>query len=74
MYYQKDLCEFEPWGQAVDTWNRIFDEDKFDEFEYLMEEIYGETGITETQINDLLAYDWEWVYEQLGISDSEEEA
>ena len=73
MYYQKDLCEFTGWGQGADTLNRIYNEDKFDEFENLMEELYGETGITETQLNDLLAYDWEWVYEQLGISDSEEE-
>lgn len=76
MQFKKDFCEFEPWGQARETYEKIEEEGKLDQLESLLEEFFGlyqEELPTETQINDLLAYDWEWVYEQLGISDEEEE-
>lgn len=73
MQYKKDFCEFEPWGQAREIYERIEREGKFDELESLLEEVFTSELPTETQINDLLAYDWEWVYEQLGIEDEEEE-
>lgn len=73
MQYKKDFWDFEPWGQAREIYERIAEEGKLDELENLLEAMYPEGDITETGINDLLAYDWEWVYEQLGISDEEEE-
>ena len=33
--------------------------------EYL-EDIFNE-GVDRTELNDLLAYDWEWVYSQIGM-------
>ena len=73
MQYKKDFCEFEPWGQAREIYEKIEEEGKLDELERLLEETFFNELPTDTQINDLLAYDWEWVYEQLGISDEEEE-
>ena len=73
MQYTKDFSEFEPWGQAREIYERIEEEGKLDELESLLEEMYQEKLPTETEINDLLAYDWEWVYEMLGIEDEEEE-
>lgn len=73
MYFKKDFSEYEPWGQAREIYGRIEEEGKLDELEQLLEETFTNELPTETAINDLLAYDWEWVYEQLGISDSEEE-
>lgn len=73
MQYKKDFCEFEPWGQAREIYERIDEEGKLDELESLLEEMFTNELPTETDINDLLAYDWEWVYESLGIKEDEEE-
>lgn len=73
MQYKKDFCEFEPWGQAREIYERIEEEGKLDELESLLEETFMSELPTETDINDLLAYDWEWVYEMLDIKEGEEE-
>lgn len=73
MQYKKDFDEFEPWGQAEEIWDRIDEEGKLDELESLLEGMFTHDLPTETEINDLLAYDWEWVYEMLGIEKDEEE-
>lgn len=73
MQFKKDFSEFEPWGQAREIYERIEEEGKLDELESLLEETFMSELPTETEINDLLAYDWEWVYEQLGIEDEDEE-
>ena len=62
--------EYRPWSGAVDTWERIQNENKEDAFWQLMEECYGESA-DETTINDTLWHDWEWVYEMLGIEDED---
>lgn len=63
--------EYRPWSGAVDTWERIQDENKEDSFWQLMEELYGES-MDEGQVNDILWFDSEWVYEMLGIEDEDE--
>lgn len=73
MQYKKDFCEFEPWGQAREIYERIEEEGKLDELEQLLEETFTNELPTETEINDLLAYDWEWVYEMLNIKEEEDE-
>lgn len=73
MQYKKDFNEFEPWGQAREIYERIEEEGKLDELEQLLEETFTNELPTDTQINDLLAYDWEWVYEMLGIEEEEED-
>lgn len=67
-----DLSRFEPWSGAVDTYETIYNADKLDELEFLLEELYPE-GIEETQLNDLLWFESEWLLESLGISEEEEE-
>lgn len=66
------LENFEAWSGAVDTLNRIIDEGKCSDLEYILEELYP-NGMTETELNDLLWFDSEWVFEVLGISDEEDE-
>lgn len=73
MQFKKDFNEFEPWGQAREIYERIEEEGKLDVLESLLEETFMSELPTETQINDLLAYDWEWVYESLGIEEDEDE-
>lgn len=65
------IREFNAWSGAVDTKNIIIESGKADEFDELIEEIYPE-GIEETQLNDLLWFDDEWIFEQLGINEAEE--
>lgn len=74
MYYQKDFSDFVAWSGAVPTWDKIVENNMEEEFEQLLEEIFCGDIPTETQINDLLWFDSDWVLEQLGISDSEEES
>lgn len=45
---------------------------KEEEFEALIEELYPD-GIDETQLNDILWFDSEWVFECLGINEEEDE-
>lgn len=60
------LEDFEPWGQASSIYAAIVNENKLDELECLLEELYPD-GINYVALNDILAFDWEWVLEELGI-------
>ncbi len=62
------------WGQAIDTLDTIYQKGKEDELmEFLSSQFEGGEIPTETQVNDILAYDWEYVFEALGISEDEED-
>ena len=64
--YELDLNSFQAWSGAVDTLERIKREGKCAELENILEELYPD-GMTETELNDLLWFDSESVYEWLGI-------
>lgn len=64
--YELDLNSFEAWSGAKDTLERIQREGKCAELENILEELYPD-GMTETELNDLLWFDSESVYEWLGI-------
>lgn len=66
------LVDFDAWSGAKDTKKTIIDADKSEEFDSLIEELYPD-GLSETQLNDLLWFDSEWIFECLGISEEEEE-
>lgn len=63
---------FKPWSGAVSTWDTIVDEDKLDALEFILEDLYPE-GITDTQLNDILWFESDWIYETLGIIEEDEE-
>lgn len=67
-----DLWSFEPWSGAEETLDKIKDANLMDELDSLLEDMYPD-GITETELNDLLRFDDEWILETLGIAESEEE-
>ena len=73
MYFKKDFSDFAPWSGAIPTWDKIVENNMEEELENLLEEMFCGDIPTDTQINDLLWFDSDWVLEQLGISDSEEE-
>ena len=64
--YELDLNSFEAWSGAKETLERIQREGKCEELENVLEELYPD-GMTETELNDLLWFDSESVYEWLGI-------
>ena len=66
------LREFEAWSGAVDTKEKIIEAGKTEEFETLIDELYPE-GIDATTLNDLLWFDVDWLYENLGMITEEEE-
>ena len=69
---EMSLRNFEAWSGAKDTLNKLIELDKCEELEAVLEDIYPE-GMTETQLNDILWFDDEWIYETLGIEEDEEE-
>lgn len=80
MYIKKDydfydLCN-SCWSGAQDTLRIIRDYDKEEEFmEHLKEvfESYFNNVPTMTEVNDYLWFDWENIFEALGISETEED-
>lgn len=69
-YNDTKLVDFQAWSGAIDTKNTIIDHDKQKDFEYLIDELYPD-GLSETQLNDILWFDSEWIFEQLGIEINE---
>ena len=65
------LADFDAWSGAKDTKETILNNNKGDEFDALIEELYP-GGLTETQLNDILWFETDWLYESLGISEEEE--
>ena len=58
--------ELEPWAGAKATWEKIVEEGKVNEFFALIEELYP-AGIREVELNDILWFDNDWLYESLGV-------
>lgn len=57
-------------SQAKENYNIINQQDKVQDFIDIIDDIYPESdgGISETSLNDILAYEWEWVFDILEIS------
>lgn len=72
VYQEISIRDFEAWGGALNTYDKIIKNDKEDEFDALIEELYPD-GIEETKLNDLLWFDDEWVLESLGIEEEDED-
>lgn len=72
IYIEMSLSSFEPWSGAKSTYERVEEENKLDELETILEELYPD-GMSETELNDLFWFDDEWILETLGISDEEED-
>jgi hypothetical protein len=66
------LANFNAWSGAKDTKQTILENNKGEEFDSLIEELYPD-GLSETQLNDLLWFEPEWIYENLGITEEEED-
>ena len=72
IYSEMSIRDFEAWSGAVDTQNKIIENNKEDEFDSIIEESFP-NGIDETTLNDILWFDNEWVLDSLGIYEDEED-
>ena len=72
IYSETSLENFEAWSGAVDTLDRVRETGKCDELESILEELYPD-GMSATELNDLLWFEPETVFEWLGIEEEEEE-
>ena len=63
----RDLMN-ECWSGAIDTLNTIYENDKEEELMSLLAlDVFGDTPDL-TEVNDLLWFDSEWIFETLGIN------
>ena len=68
-YLQKNV-----WSGAVDTMRTIENEGKEDSLMNLLCEVFGYDDIpTLTQVNDFLWFERDFIYENLGIAEEEDE-
>lgn len=65
------IRNFDAWSGAVDTKETIINAGKDKDFDYLIEELYPD-GLTDTELNDLLWFEEDWIFEMLGIEIDEE--
>ena len=65
---EMSLKNFKAWPGAKDTLNKLIELDKCDELEFILDDLYPD-GLTDTQLNDILWFDDEWIYETLGIEE-----
>ena len=68
---ETNLRNFETWSGATETKNLILDKGLEEEFEGLIEELYP-NGLSDTELNDILWFDADWILENLGIKEEEE--
>ena len=66
IHYDLNLANFEAWSGAVSTLNRVINEGKVYVLESVLEELYPD-GMDETQLNDILWFEEDWVFEMCGI-------
>ena len=67
-----DFSEYTPWSGAVDVYDKIREAGKLDDLEDLLEEWFDGEATT-TQINDVLWFDYEQIFDALGIPTDKEE-
>ena len=65
---EMSLRNFKAWAGAKDTLNKLIELDKCEELEFILEDTYPD-GISETQLNDILWFESEWIYDMLGIEE-----
>lgn len=60
------LYLFEPTEDAKEAWNLITRKEKVEELDSLLKDMYPE-GIEESELNDFLAYNSDWIFRMLGL-------
>ena len=66
--FETSLENFEAWAGAVDTKEKIIEAGKAEEFNELIEACYPD-GISATELNDILWYNTDGLYEILSMAE-----
>ena len=64
--YEMSLSDFDAWSGAVRTLDMLIEHDLCEQLEDVLNECYPE-GIDRTQLNDILWFEPEWIWDVLGI-------
>ena len=64
------FIHYQPWAGARDTYALIDCHNKLEDLDRLITECYPD-GLTETQLNDILWFESDWVLDSLGIEDDD---
>ena len=72
LYKEMSIHDFEPWGGAVNTYERWKRNDKLNELEWSLSKIFGKDDIEETELNDLLWFEPDTVYEIVELNTESE--
>ena len=67
LYKEMSIFDFEPWSGAVNTYERLKRESKLDELDSLLPDMFGKDDVEETELNDLLWFEPDTVYELVGL-------
>ena len=75
MYVKIEMDDFRTlknnsWSGALDTLKDIEEADKEDELMYFLEDIFYDTTPTETEVNDFLWFERDYIYESLGLDEN----
>lgn len=67
----KQCCNFDDlyknsWGQAIEVLDEIRKWGREEDLMDYLEDCFPD-GADEVELNDLLSYDWDWVYSQIGM-------
>lgn len=79
MRIQEDLTFYDlqdrVWGNAIQVLDEVLGQDKEDEFMDYIEMVFAddENPPTMTQLNDFISYDWEYIYQNIGMECDEDD-
>ena len=65
---EMSLKNFKAWSGAKDTLNKLIELDKCEDLEFILDDLYPD-GLTDTQLNDILWFEDEWIFETLVIEE-----
>lgn len=67
------VYDFEFWSGADDTIKKVIEADKEDEFWDFIEEYFGGyDSISETELNDFVWFESDYIYEHIGLTEDGE--
>lgn len=72
VYKEQGIENFQAWEGAINTQERIVKLGLADQFDFLIEDLYPD-GLSSTELNDLLWFEPEWIFECLGVTEDEED-
>lgn len=68
-----DVYDFEFWSGAYDTVKKVIEADKENEFWDFIEEYFGGyDSISETELNDFIWFESDYIYEHIGLTEDGE--